>query len=143
MPNKKQRYSLKITLVGPDDELLESVLAALMDQTVAVDGIRIGSAGMETKDSDVRALIMSPRDTAMDLLFSLSYRGATGALIVLPEVTPELETEYRNEVRENLGDRYPTRVFEAGDCLDEDKCAELAQLFTDLLEEMLEQRQKR
>ncbi|TFG09246.1 hypothetical protein EU538_05740 [Candidatus Thorarchaeota archaeon] len=142
MPGKKSKYSFKITLVGPDDALLESVLASLMDQTVVVDGIRIGSADMETRDSDVRALIMSPRDTAMDLLFSLSYRGATAALIVLPEITPELETRYRNEVRENLGDRYPTRVFEAGDCLDKKKCKELAALFRDLVEEMLEQRRK-
>ncbi len=142
MPAKKSRYSFKITIVGPDDELLEGVLTALMDQTIVVDGIRIGSADMKTLDSDVRALIMSPKDTAMDLLFSLSYKGATAALIVLPESTPELETKYRNDVRENLGERYPTRVFTADGRLDQTKCAELAEIFRDLVGEMLEQRQK-
>ncbi len=142
MPAKKSRYSFKITIVGPDDELLEGVLTALMDQTIAVDGIRIGSADMKGLGSDVRALIMSPKDTAMNLLFSLSYKGATAALIVLPESRPELETKYRNEVRENLGERYPTRVFTADGRLDQRKCSELAEVFRDLVGEMLEQRQK-
>ncbi len=55
----KSNYLFKITVVGPDDLLLEDVLSTF-DPVVKVDGIRIVSADHSTEDSNVRAVFMSP-----------------------------------------------------------------------------------
>ena len=107
----KPRYLFKITMVGPEDRLLEKVLSVINENVVAVDGIRIGATHLETEDSDVRTLFMSPKHSALDILLSLTYKGAKAVMIVLKEPDQEIETMYRNEIRENLGQGIPTRVI--------------------------------
>ncbi|RLI51199.1 MAG: hypothetical protein DRO73_00655 [Candidatus Thorarchaeota archaeon] len=138
---RKSRWLFKITIVGPDDMLLREVMDAINSNTVAVDGIRIGSRDLEAGSSEVRAVMMSPTKRAMDILFSFSYRGASAVIIVLRRPDPEIETKYRNEIRENIGSGCPTRVFYVGDELNEEKRKELAGLFTSLIEEMIEARE--
>ncbi len=141
--DRKSRYLFKITIVGPDDSLLREVMDTINKNNLAVDGIRIGSVDVEAGRSEVRAVMMSPTRRAMDILLSLTFRGATAALIVLREPDPELETKYRNEIRSKIGEGYPTRVFCVGDKLDAHKRDELVRLFNELIEEMVEAREKK
>ncbi len=108
------RYLFKITIVGPDDGLLGKVLDVFSKKTIAVDGIRIGSTRVEISGSDISTVLMSPGKAAQSLLLSLSYKGSAGAIIVLREADPQMESVYRNMIRENLGAGYPTRVFVVG-----------------------------
>ncbi|NHJ14586.1 MAG: hypothetical protein EAX95_12980 [Candidatus Thorarchaeota archaeon] len=134
----KPRYLFKITVVGPEDRLLERVLSVINEHVVAVDGIRIGATQMEIEDSDVRTLFMSPRHSALDILLSLTYKGAKAVMIVLRESDPEIETMYRNEIRKNLGQGTPTRVITVNDEIDNFKKAEIRSILDDLVEEILE-----
>ncbi|UCE09604.1 MAG: hypothetical protein JSW61_11610 [Candidatus Thorarchaeota archaeon] len=133
---KKSRFLYKFTVLGPEDILLEKVLSIFDETLVSVDGIRIGSSGVETDDSDVSAVFMSPRHSALDLLLSLSYTGANGAIIVMREADPAIETVYRNEIREKIGSGIPTRVVCIGDDVDEFKRTEVAQILEELIEEI-------
>jgi hypothetical protein len=137
-PKEKSRYLFKITVVGPEDPLLERVLAVFNEQVVAVDGIRIGATKFELADSDVGTLFMSPEHAALDVLLSLTFKGAKGVIIVLREPDPQLETVYRNEIRNNLGEGIPTRVICLGADLDEFKRTEIQSVLDDLLREILE-----
>jgi hypothetical protein len=137
----KSKYLFKITVVGPDDLLLEDVLSTF-DPVLKVDGIRIVSAGHSTDDSDVKAVFMSPKHAALDILLSLTYKSASAVIIVLKDPDPELETVYRNEIRENLGAKVPTRIVTIGSSLDEFKRNEIHHIFDDLIEEILAQREK-
>lgn len=137
----KARYLFKLTVVGPDDSLLEDVLSTF-DPVVKVDGIRIVSAEHSTDSSDVRALFMSPKHAALDILLSLTFKGASAVIIVLREPDPELETMYRNEIRENLGARVPTRIVTVGSVLDKYKRTEIHHTFDELIEEILAKRKK-
>lgn len=137
----KSKYLFKITVVGPDDSLLEDVLSTF-DPVVKVDGIRIVSADHSTEDSEVRAVFMSPKHAALDILLSLTYKGASSAIIVLKDPDPELETIYRNEVRENLGPKVPTRVVTIESTLDQFKRTEIHHIFDDLMDEILAKREK-
>ena len=137
----KSKFLFKITVVGPDDLLLEDVLSTF-DPVVKVDGIRIVSADHSTDDSDVRAVFMSPKHAALDILLSLTFKGASAVMIVLREPDPELETVYRNEIRENLGTKVPTRVCTIGASLDEYKRTEIHHTFDELMEEILALREK-
>jgi hypothetical protein len=137
----KSKYLFKITVVGPDDGLLENVLSTF-DPVVKVDGIRIVSAGHSTDDSDVKAVFMSPKHAALDILLSMTYKGASAVIIVLRDPDPELETVYRNEIRENLGVKVPTRVVTIGSSFDEFKRNEVHHTFDELIEEILAQREK-
>ncbi len=134
---QKSRYLFKVTVVGPEDRLLEQFLGAFNEQVMAVDGIRIGAAKLEREDSDVRTLFMSPKHSALDILLSLTYKGATGVIIVLNDADPELETMYRNEIRDNLGEGIPTRVICVGSGIDEFKRNEIQNLLDELMEEIL------
>ena len=144
MPHKKDaeksksRYLFKITMVGPEDKLLEKVLSVINENVVAVDGIRIGATHLETENSDVKALFMSPKHSALDILLSLTYKGAKGVMIVLKEHDPEIETMYRNEIRENLGQGIPTRVIAVGTKIEEFKKAEIRNTLDEMIEEMLD-----
>ncbi len=140
-PSAHRRYLFKITVVGPDDSLLEEILEVFGTKVVSVDGIRIGAAGLETDDTKIRTLIMSPQDSALDVLLSMTYAGANAVIIVLREADPEVEAHYRNEVRENVGSSVPTRVAVVGERLDEQKRNEMSRLFTELVEEILQSRQ--
>jgi hypothetical protein len=137
----KDRYLFKLTVVGPDDSLLEDVLSTF-DPVVKVDGIRIVSAEHSTDSSDVRAVFMSPKHAALDILLSLTFKGASAVIIVLREPDPEIETMYRNEIRENLGAKVPTRVVTIGSALDEFKRTEIHHTFDELIEEILARRKK-
>ncbi len=137
----KSKYLFKITVVGPDDSLLENVLSTF-DPVVKVDGIRIVSADHTTDDSEVRAVFMSPKHAALDILLSLTFKGASAAIIVLRDPDPELEVVYRNEVRENLGAKIPTRVVTIGSSVDEFKRNEIHHTFDELIEEILTLREK-
>ncbi len=139
----KPRYLFKITVLGPDDKLLEQVLTVFNQQVVAVDGIRIGAGDLEMDETDVRALIMSPQHSAMDILLSVTYKGASGAMIVLKEPDPEIETIYRNEIRENIGANIPTRVLIIESEIDEYKKKEIDHLFEDIIEAILAKRDDR
>ncbi|MHA2353485.1 MAG: hypothetical protein ACXABX_10235 [Candidatus Thorarchaeota archaeon] len=140
-PRAKSKYLFKITVVGPDDLLLEDVLSTF-DPVVKVDGIRIVSAGHSTEESDVKAVFMSPKHAALDILLSLTYKSASAVIIVLRDPDPELETVYRNEIRENLGAKVPTRIVTIGSSLDEFKRTEIHHTFDELIEEILAQREK-
>lgn len=134
---QKSRYLFKVTVVGPDDRLLEQVLGVFNEQVVAVDGIRIGATKIEREDSDVQTLFMSPKHSALDILLSLTYKGATGVIIVLKDANPELEIMYRNEVRENLGAGVPTRIICIDSEIDDFKRNEIQNLLDELMDEIL------
>ena len=133
----KDRYLFKITVVGPEDKLLADVLRVFNEQVINIDGIRIGSGEMETDSTDVRVLLMSPKHSAMDLLLSMTYKGASAVIIVLRDADPEIETIYRNEIRESVGEGIPTRLVTVGSGIDEYKRNEIAHLFEEILEEIL------
>lgn len=137
----KPKYLFKITVVGPDDQLLENFLSTF-DPVLKVDGIRIVSTDHITDESDVRAVFMSPKHAALDILLSLTFKGASAVIIVLREPDPDLEAVYRNEIRENLGAKIPTRVFTIGASIDEFKRTEIHHIFDELVEEILAQREK-
>lgn len=134
---RKSEWLFKITVVGPEDRLLEQVLSVFNEQVVSVDGIRIGATKLEREDSDVRTLFMSPKHSALDLLLSLTYKGATGVIIVLKSPDPEIEALYRNEIRENLGEGIPTRMISVDSDIDDFKRNEIHNLLDELLEEIL------
>jgi hypothetical protein len=137
----KSKYLFKITVVGPDDSLLEEVLSTF-DPVIKVDGIRIVSADHSTDSSEVRAVFMSPKHAALDILLSLTFKGASAVIIVLKDPDPELETIYRNEIRQNLGVKIPTRVVTVESKLDAYKRNEIHHTFDELIEEILAQREK-
>ncbi len=139
--SSKSKFLFKITVVGPDDLLLEDVLSTF-DPVVKVDGIRIVSAEHSTDDSDVRAVFMSPKHAALDILLSMTFKGASAVIIVLRDPDPELETIYRNEIRENLGAKVPTRVCTVGSTLDEFQHTQIHHTFDELIEEILALRDK-
>ncbi len=142
-PNvKRSRYLFKITVVGPDDKLLEAVLSTFDDPVVAVDGIRIGSTEVDTDTSEIHAVFMSPKHSALDILLTLTYKGASAVIIVCKDADPEIETIYRNEIRENLGTGIPTRVVQVDLPIDEFKKNEIHHLFDEVIEEILEKRTK-
>jgi hypothetical protein len=140
-PKKKQnksRYLFKITVVGPEDGLLEQVMHVFSEKVVAVDGVRITSEELETDTTDVQVVFMSPRHSALDLLLSMTYSGANGAMIVMREADPEIETVYRNEIRENIGAGIPTRTIFIGQDFDEFDRNEIIAVFDDIIDEILD-----
>ncbi|MHA2423697.1 MAG: hypothetical protein ACXAEF_02855 [Candidatus Thorarchaeota archaeon] len=139
---KQKRYLFKVTVVGPDDALLEKVLAVVNENVVAVDGVRIGTADVETDDSSVRAVTWSPRHTALDVLLSVTFAGANAVVIVLSDEDTELESIYRKEIDEHLGSDTPTRVLTVGSGIDDFKQHEIINMFEELFEEVLQSKQK-
>lgn len=139
---KRSKYLFKITVVGPDDKLLEAVLSTFEDPVVAVDGIRIGSTEVDTDTSEIHAVFMSPKHAALDILLTLTYKGASAVIIVCKDVDPEIETIYRNEIRENLGTGIPTRVIQVDIPIDKFKRNEIHHLTDEIIEEILEKRTK-
>ncbi|MFW9850991.1 MAG: hypothetical protein ACFFF4_17825 [Candidatus Thorarchaeota archaeon] len=139
---KRKRYLFKVTVVGPDDALLERVLGVVNQNVVAVDGIRIGTTDVETDESNVRAVTWSPRHSALDILLSVTYAGANAVVIVLSDEDPEIESIYREEIKEHLGSKTPTRVLVVGSSIDEFKQIEILNMFEDLFEEVLETKHK-
>ena len=123
--------------------MLEEVLSTFDDPVVAVDGIRIGSTEVDTDTSDIHAVFMSPKHSALDILLALTYRGASAVIIVCKELDPEIETIYRNEIRENLGTGVPTRVVQVTLPLDDFKKNEIHHVFDEVIEEILEKRTKK
>lgn len=142
LTKKRTKYLFKITVVGPDDKLLEGVLSSFDDPVVAVDGIRIGSTELDTDTSEIRAVFMSPKHAALDILLTLTYTGASAVIIVCKDMDPEIETIYRNEIRENLGTGTPTRVVQVSLPLDDFKKNEIHHIFDEVIEEILEKKMK-
>lgn len=136
----RPQFLFKVTVVGPEDKLLEEVLCAFDETVIAIDGIRIGSTEIEVDDTDVETVLMSPKHSALDLLLSLSFTGAKAAIIVVRDHDPEIETVYRNKIREQIGGDIPCRVVEIGREVDDQKKAELTQTLEDLIEELLSRR---
>ncbi|NWF96750.1 MAG: hypothetical protein HXY34_11470 [Candidatus Thorarchaeota archaeon] len=133
-------YLFKVTIVGPDDSLLAETLRMCTEKVVAVDGIKITSTKTQVDGSDVRTVMMSPGREAQSLLLSLTFKGATAAIIVMRDADPEVEAHYRNEIREKIGAGYPTRVFLTGPRVTTKKKQEFLRLLDELTEEMLLQR---
>lgn len=118
------------------------MLSTFDDPVVAVDGIRIGSTEIDTDTSEIHAVFMSPKHSALDILLTLTYKGASAVLIVCPGSDPEIETIYRNEIRENLGTGVPTRVLQVKLPLDDFKKNEIHHICDEVVEEILEKRTK-
>ncbi len=137
---ERARYLFKITIVGPDDELLGKVLEVFSDTTLAVDGIRIGSTRVAVSGSEVGTVLMSPGKTAQSLLLTLSYKGSAGAIIVLKNADPQTEEFYRNEARKNLGAQSPIRVFVVDSGMTKEKKAELVCLLDNIVTEIIQKR---
>jgi signal recognition particle receptor subunit beta len=140
---KMNNYLFKITVVGPDDKLLMDVLSLFDDPVVAVDGIRIGSTEVDFDTSEVHAIFMSPRHSALDILLTLTYKGASGAIIVLRESDLEIETMYRNEIRDNLGTDIPAHIVIVGSTMDKFKQTEILHIFDEVVAEILERKTKK
>ncbi len=102
-----------------------------------MDGINIGSAELDLDSSEIHAVFMSPKHSALDILLTLTYKGASAVIIVLKELDPDLEAIYRNEIRENLGTGIPTRVLSVELPIDEFKKTEIHHTFDDVVEEIL------
>lgn len=85
---------------------------------------------------------MSPRHSALDILLTLTYKGTRAVIIVVEDADPEIETIYRNEIRENLGAGIPTRVVHVKLPLDEFKKNEIHYIFDEIVEEILEKKLK-
>ena len=81
---------------------------------------------------------MSPRHSALDILLTLTYKGASAVIIVCKDADPEIETIYRNEIRENLGTGIPTRVLKVNLPFDDFKKNEIHHLFDEVIEEIIE-----
>ncbi len=139
---KKAKYLFKVTVVGPDDSILDDVLRVINENVVTIDGIRIGNTEIEAEGTDVRAVTMSPKHTALDVLLTVTFTGAKGVLIIMKEPDPEIESIYRNEIREKLGDDIPTRIVFVGDEIEEYQKNELIYNLGELVEEILEKRKK-
>jgi len=135
---KRRRYLFKVAVVGPEDALLEQVLAVVNQSAVAVDGIRIGTTSMETNGSNVQAVTWSPRHSVLDILLSVTYSGANAVVIVLRDTDPEIESIYRNEILEHLGSETPTRILTVGSGIDKFKEHEILSMFEELFQEVLE-----
>ncbi|MEM2143218.1 MAG: hypothetical protein QXS20_00130 [Candidatus Thorarchaeota archaeon] len=140
---QKQRFVFKITVLGPDDELLKSVLEGINKQTLSVNGIVIGSTKVELEQSDVSTLMMSPSQSAHRLLLSLTFRGAHAALIVMREPDPVEEATYRNQVRREIGTDVPVRVFVTGQRLTKRKIDDMLIILNELADELVSERSAR
>ena len=138
---KKTRYIFKITVVGPDDGLLREVLAILNENVVTVDGVTIGSTRVELEESRVSTVMMSPGRSAMNLMLSLTFKGANAVIIALREADPQVEAHFRNEIREALGTGRPTRVFLGGTRINKRKKEELLSLLNEIAAELVSERQ--
>lgn len=138
--DNRGRFAFKITILGPDDDLVMDVLRVLNEQVISLNGIRISSAQVETDDSDVRMLLMSPRHSALDVLLGVTFRGASAALIVMPEVDRDIEEVYRNEIKEEIGEETPVRVIICESGIDEFKRNEIAYALDELVGNILDAR---
>ncbi|MBE0525685.1 hypothetical protein E4H12_07545 [Candidatus Thorarchaeota archaeon] len=86
---------------------------------------------------------MSPKHAALDILLTLTYKGASAVIIVCKDADPEIEVIYRNEIRENLGTGIPTRILKVSLPFDDFKKNEIHHLFDDVIEEILEKLTKK
>lgn len=134
--SKKQRYLFKITVIGPEDKLLEDVLKVIDEDVIAIDGVRMTATSLETDDLEVKTVTMAPKKSALDSLESLTFTGANAVLIILNEADPKIETIYRNKIRENLGSGVPTRVCIIPEKMTSEKKEEIGRCFNEMVEEL-------
>ncbi|TXT57485.1 MAG: hypothetical protein BAJATHORv1_10187 [Candidatus Thorarchaeota archaeon] len=133
---KGQRFLFKITLLGPDEDLLEEVVRIFNKDLVSVDGISIGSIERESHGADVRAVFMFSKHSALDILLTMTYTGAHGAMVVLEKTDPDLEAKYKNKVKEKIGS-VPCRLLILDEPLDDDERKRIISAFEGLVEELL------
>ena len=118
------------------------MLSTFDDPVVAIDGIRIGSTEVDIDSSEIHAVFMSPKHSALDILLTLTYKGASAVIIVCKDKDPEIEMVYRNEIRDNLGTGIPTRVISVDLPLDEFQKNEIHHVFDEVVEEILAKKTK-
>ncbi|MFX1518592.1 MAG: hypothetical protein ACFFCD_01520 [Promethearchaeota archaeon] len=95
-------YIFKIAVVGPNDFLKDQVLHLISGGNIGVDGLRI-HVGDADHIERIKLSYWLPHKDAFQVLVSLSYKGAHGALIVLDQDNIEVLTHYRAEVRKKCG----------------------------------------
>ncbi|MHA1637973.1 MAG: hypothetical protein ACTSUO_05250 [Candidatus Thorarchaeota archaeon] len=134
--SKKHKYIFKITVIGPEDRLLEDVLRVINEDVVAIDGIRFTARSLETENLVVQTLTMAPQQSALDAMESMTFTGANAVLIVLDDADPKTETIYRNKIREHLGSGIPTRVCIIPKKMTREKKKEIARCFDEMVEEL-------
>ena len=101
---KKRAYDFifKIAVVGPNDFLKDQILHLISGGNIGVDGLRI-HVGDADQTERIKLSYWLPHKDAYQVLVTLSYRGAHGALIVLDQDNIEALTQYRAEVRKKCG----------------------------------------
>ena len=134
--SKKHRYLFKITVIGPEDKLLEGVLKVINEDVIAIDGVRITATSLESEKFDIQAVTMAPQQSALETLESLTFTGANAVFIILNEADPKIETIYRNKIRENLGSGVPTKVCVVSDKITSKEKDEIVKCFNEMVEEL-------
>jgi len=103
---RKQRaydFIFKIAVVGPNDFLKDQVLHLVSGGNVGIDGLRIHVGDCDQVDR-IKLSYWLPHKDAYQVLVSLSYKGAHGALIVLSEDDIDTLSQYRAEVKTQCGE---------------------------------------
>jgi hypothetical protein len=90
-------------VVGPNDFLKDQVLHLISGGNIGIDGLQI-HVGDADHTERIRISYWLPHQEAYQVLVSLSYRGAHGALIVLPEVDSEALEYFKIEILKHCGD---------------------------------------
>jgi hypothetical protein len=104
--SRKQRaydFIFKIAVVGPNDFLKDKVLHLVSGGNIGIDGLRIHIGDHDQLDR-IKLSYWLPHKDAYQVLVSLSYKGAHGALIVLSEDDVQELSQYRTEVKKQCGE---------------------------------------
>ena len=109
---KKRPYDFifKIAVIGPNDYLKDKVLHLVSGGNVGIDGLRI-HVGEHDQLDRIKLSYWLPHKDAYQVLVSLSYQGAHGALIVLSEEEIQTLGHYRAEVKKNCGEIPTTHLL--------------------------------
>jgi hypothetical protein len=109
---KKREYDFifKIAVIGPNDYLKDQVLHLVSGGNVGIDGLRIHVSDSEQLDR-IKLSYWLPHKDAYQVLVSLSYQGAHGALIVLSEDEIPTLGHYRAELKKNCGEIPTTHLL--------------------------------
>jgi hypothetical protein len=103
---RKQRaydFIFKIAVVGPNDLLKDQVLHLVSGGNVGIDGLRIHVGDADHIDR-IKLSYWLPHKDAYQVLVSLSYKGAHGALIVLSQDDIETLSQYRADIKKECGE---------------------------------------
>jgi len=103
---RKQRaydFIFKIAVVGPNDFLKDQVLHLVSGGNVGIDGLRIHVGDCDQLDR-IKLSYWLPHQDAYQVLVSLSYKGAHGALIVLSEDDIGKLSQFRADIKKECGE---------------------------------------